>query len=44
MDRRTFLQSSLAAAALHTLGVGSASVAFAAAPPGANYRNLLVLI
>jgi len=44
MDRRTFLQSSLAAAALGTLGVGSSSVAFAAAPPGANYRNLLVLI
>jgi len=44
MDRRTFLQSSLAAAALPALGVGSASVAFAAAPTGANYRNLLVLI
>ena len=29
---------------LRSLGVGSASVAFAAAPPGANYRNLLVLI
>ena len=44
MDRRAFLQSSLCAAALHALGVGAASVAFAAAPAGANYRNLLVLI
>jgi uncharacterized protein (DUF1501 family) len=44
MDRRTFLQSSLSAASLRMLGVGSASVACAAAPPGANYRNLLVLI
>ena len=40
MDRRTFLQSSLSAAgALYT-----SSAAFAAAPPSANYRNLLVLI
>jgi uncharacterized protein (DUF1501 family) len=44
MDRRIFVQSSLSAAALRMLGVGSASVAFAAAPPGASYRNLLVLI
>jgi len=44
IDRRTFLQSSLTAAALPTLGVGSAAMAFAAAPTGANYRNLLVLI
>ena len=44
MDRRAFLQSSLSAAALGTLSIGSASVACAAAPTGANYRNLLVLI
>jgi uncharacterized protein (DUF1501 family) len=44
IDRRAFLQSSLSAAALNALGIGGASVAFAAAPAGANYRNLLVLI
>jgi uncharacterized protein (DUF1501 family) len=44
LDRRAFLQSSLSAAALGTLSIGSASVACAAAPTGANYRNLLVLI
>jgi len=42
MDRRTFLQSSLSAAGL--LGIASPSVAFAAPPGGASYRNLLVLI
>ena len=44
MDRRAFLQSSLSAAALRAVGVAGASVAFAAAPAGASYRNLLVLI
>ena len=44
MDRRSFLKSSLSLAVLRAAGVGSASVAFAAAPAGANYRNLLVLI
>jgi uncharacterized protein (DUF1501 family) len=44
MDRRTFLQSSLSAVGLNALGIGATSVAFAAAPQGANYRNLLVLI
>jgi len=44
VDRRTLLKSSLSAAALSAFGAGSASVAFGAAPPGANYRNLLVLI
>jgi len=48
MRRRTFLRSTLSAAALGALGGPAASVAFAAAPPvvnaGANYRNLLVLI
>jgi len=44
LDRRTFLQSSLSAAALGAFGSGSASVAFAGAPAGANYRHLLVLI
>ena len=44
MDRRAFLKSSLSVTALHTAGLESTSVAFAAAPTGANYRNLLVLI
>jgi uncharacterized protein (DUF1501 family) len=44
MDRRAFLQSSLSAAALGALGIGSTSIAFAAAPAGANYKKLLVLI
>ena len=44
MDRRAFLQASLSAAALGATGVGTASVAFAAAPTGANYRKLLVLV
>jgi len=48
MDRRTFLQSSLSAAALQSLGAAFPSLAFAAAPPvsstAASYRNLLVLI
>ena len=44
MDRRSLLKASLSAAALSGLGVGSASVAFGGAPPGSNYRNLLVLI
>jgi uncharacterized protein (DUF1501 family) len=43
MKRRTFLGSTLSVAALGALD-GSARVAFAAAPPGADYRNLLVLI
>jgi len=42
MDRRAFLKSSLSAAALGA--AGPVSLAFAAAPPGANYRNLLILI
>jgi uncharacterized protein (DUF1501 family) len=42
MDRRSFLASSLSAAAL--AGVGSPMLAFAAAPVSAGYRNLLVLI
>ena len=44
MHRRTFLRSAVSAAALAAFGGPAASVAFAAAPPGANYRNLLVLI
>jgi len=44
MDRRGLLKSSLAAAALRVAGIGSASVALAAPPAGAKYRNLLVLI
>lgn len=44
MDRRRFLESSLALAALGVANAGSASVAFAAPPSGARYRNLLVLI
>ena len=44
MDRRAFLRSAISAATVGALGPGSASVAFAGAPPGANYRNLLVLI
>lgn len=44
MDRRTFLQSSLAAAGMGALGFGATTLTFAAAPAGANYRNLLVLI
>jgi uncharacterized protein (DUF1501 family) len=44
LDRRAFLQSSLSAAALGAFGSGSASVTFAGAPAGANYRHLLVLI
>jgi len=44
MDRRAFLQSSISAVGLNALGIGATSVAFAAAPQGANYRNLLVLI
>jgi uncharacterized protein (DUF1501 family) len=44
MDRRTFLKSSLSSAALQSLGAVSSSLAFAAAPPAASYRNLLVLI
>ena len=44
IDRRAFLRSSLSAAMLQALGVGSASVAFAAPPARGNYRNLLVLI
>ena len=44
MDRRRFLGSSLALAALGVASAGSATVAFAAPPPGARYRNLLVLI
>jgi len=44
MDRRTFLQSSLSAAGLHALSGASPSLALAAAPASASYRNLLVLI
>ncbi len=44
MDRRRFLESSLALAALGVANAGSATVAFAAPPSGARYRNLLVLI
>jgi uncharacterized protein (DUF1501 family) len=44
MKRRMFLRSALSAAAIGALGGSPASVAFAAAPSVANYRNLLVLI
>jgi len=52
MKRRAFLRTTLSAAAISALGGPAASVVFAAAPsvgkpvanPGANYRNLLVLI
>ena len=44
MRRRTFLRTALSAAALGALGGPITGVAFAAAPPGANYRHLLVLI
>ena len=44
MKRRTFLRNALSAAALGALGSPAASIAFATAPAGANYRNLLVLI
>ncbi len=44
MNRRAFLQSTLAAAALDVFGGPAASVAFAAAPSGAQYGKLLVLI
>ncbi len=44
MDRRAFLQATLATAALDAFGAPSASVAFAAAPSGARYTNPLVLI
>ena len=44
MDRRAFLHATVSAAAFGVAGIGSASVAFAAAPAGANYRKLLVLI
>ncbi len=41
MDRRRFLKATLGAAALVPIGV---TVSWAAAPAGATYRNLLVLI
>jgi uncharacterized protein (DUF1501 family) len=44
MRRRTFLRTTFSAAALGALSESIPGVAFAAAPPGANYRNLLVLI
>ena len=44
MDRRAFIQASLSTAAFGVAGIGHASVALAAAPAGANYRKLLVLI
>jgi len=43
MKRRTFLQAAASAAALCAL-TGRANVAFGAAPVGANYHRLLVLI
>jgi uncharacterized protein (DUF1501 family) len=43
MKRRTFLQAAAGAATLGALA-GRAGVAFGAAPAGANYRRLLVLI
>ena len=44
MDRRTFLQSSLSAAGLQAIGAASSTLALAAQPAAASYRNLLVLI
>ncbi len=44
MKRRTFIRTALSAAALRAVGGSAASVAFAAAPTGGGYRNLLVLI
>ena len=44
MDRRRFLESSLALTVLGVANVGTASVAFGAAPSIARYGNLLVLI
>jgi uncharacterized protein (DUF1501 family) len=44
MRRRTFLRTAFSAAAFGALSESVPGVAFAAAPPGANYRNLLVLI
>jgi len=43
MKRRTFLRTALSTAALGALG-DSVTLAFAAAPAGARYRHLLVLI
>jgi uncharacterized protein (DUF1501 family) len=44
MKRRTFLATTLSATALGALGGSAVNVAFATAPPAANYRHLLVLI